>query len=207
MDAPRLFPKKATFSISAALSCCFVFMTGFAQAQAPSCPCTFKEAPWEAYGTKAACTTITRKGGTSCEIEFGGVSADPKVAEQVLGLKPSEYSAQVYEVLGTFLRYLKDNKREALADPKFLSTALPIFMRGAYLRRPINDDSISQAKSLDSAITTFLGKYSDQVSKVFLGNAPELKVTVNDANFTVGRGYVTVNHPFGFLITRYMPAE
>jgi hypothetical protein len=207
MDAPRLFPKISTFSISAALGWYFVFSIGFAQAQAPGCPCRFKEAPWEAYGTKAACTTITRKGGTSCEIEFGGVSADPKVAEQVLGLKPSEYSRQVYEVLGTFLRYLRDNNREALADPKFLSTALPIFMRGAYLRQPINNDGISQAKSLDSAIMAFLEKYSDQVSKVFLGGAPDLKVIVNDANFTVGRGYVTVNHPFGFLITRYMPAE
>src|SRR5438552_2137660 len=70
------------------------FAIGFAQAQVPGCPCTFKEAPWEAYGTKAACTTITRKSGTSCEIEFGGVSADPKIAAQVLGLDPSAYTRE-----------------------------------------------------------------------------------------------------------------
>jgi hypothetical protein len=207
MDVPRLFTKNAIFLISVTLGWYFIFFIGSAQAQAPGCPCTFKEAPWEAYGTKAACTTISRKGGTSCEIEFGGVSADPNVVEQVLGLKPTEYFPRVYEVLGAFLQYLRDNKREALADPKFLSTALPIFMRGAYLRRPVSDDRISQAKSMDSAIMAFSEKYSDQVSKVFLGSAPELKVTVNDANFRVGRGYVTVDHPFAFLFTRYMPAE
>jgi hypothetical protein len=198
---------KFAFSISAALGWYFAFALGSVGAQSSVCPCSFKDPQWEAYGTKAACTAIVRKGGTSCEIEFGGISTDPKVAAQVLGVNPSEYTNQLYEVLGQFLRYLRDNKREALADPKFLSVALPLFMRGAYLRRPLNDENISQAKSLDSTIVAFVGKYSDQVSKVFLGNAPDMKVSVNDAMFTVGRGYVIVNHPFGVVITRYMPPE
>src|SRR5207248_6549418 len=112
----------------------------------------------------AACTTITRKSGTSCEIEFGGVSADPKIAAQVIGLDQSAYTREVYEVLETFLQLLRDNKREAIAAPKLLSAALPIFMRGAYLRRPLNDDDIKQVRSLDKAITTFAGIYSEQVS-------------------------------------------
>jgi hypothetical protein len=201
------YHKIATFLVSAALVWYFASAIGFAQAQAPGCPCTFKEAPWEAYGTKAACTTITRKGGTSCEIEFGGVSADPKIAAQVLGLDPSAYTRDAYKILGQFLQYLMDNKREALAEPKFLSVALPIFMRGAYLRRSLGEVDYKQVRSLDSAIINFLDKYSDQVSKVFLGGAPEFSVTIEDANFTIGRGYITVKHPFGLLITRYMPAE
>ena len=182
-------------------------VAGFAQAQAPICTCTFKEPPWEAYGTNAACSTIVRKGGTSCEIEFGGLSADPRIAAQILGLSPSEYSRQVYEVLGTFLQYLRDNRRADLANPKFLSIALPIFMRGVYLRPPLSDEAISQAKSLDVAITSFTEKYSDQVSNVFLGKQPNLKANVNGANFFVGRGYLTVESSLGFLVTRYMPAE
>jgi hypothetical protein len=180
-----------------------------AEAQSGSiCPCSFKEPPWEAYGTKAACTAIVRKGGTSCEIEFGGISADPKVASQVLGVDPSEYTKQMYDLLGQFLQYLRDNKRDALADPKFLSAALPFFMRGAYLRRPLSDAGVGQARSLDASIVDFTGKYSDQISKIFLGNAPpDLKVEVRDAQFIVGRGTVTVYSPFGSLITRYMPAE
>ena len=147
------YHKIATFLVSAALGWYFAFAIGFAQAQAPGCPCTFKEAPWEAYGTKAACTTITRKGGTSCEIEFGGVSADPKIAAQVLGLDPSAYTKDAYEILGQFLRYLRDNKREALAEPKFLSIALPIFMRGAYLRRSLGDESCHRRGHGDSVVT------------------------------------------------------
>jgi hypothetical protein len=206
MVAPRLYQFLPT--ALAALGLYFAIVVGFAQAQSSICPCSFKEPPWEAYGTKAACTTIIRKGGTSCEVEFGGISTDQKTAAQVLGVNPAEYTGQVYEVLGAFLQYLRNNKREALADPKFLSVALPIFIRGAYLRRPLNDDDVRQARSLDSAIKAFLEKYSDQVSKIFLGNAPpDLKVTVNDANFVVGRGYLTVSHPIGFIVTRYMPAE
>jgi hypothetical protein len=172
-----------------------------------SCPCSFKDPPWEAYGTKAACTAIVRKGGTSCEIEFGGISADPKVAAQVLGVNPADYTRQMYDVLQQFLQYLRDNKRDALADPKFLATALPSFMRGAYFRHPLNDENISQARSLDAAIVTFLAKDAGQVSKVFLGGAPPFKDTFNGATFSVERGSLTVDHPFGVLITRYMPAE
>jgi hypothetical protein len=199
--------KIATFLVSAALVWYCAFASGFAQAQAPGCQCTFKEAPWEAHGTKAACTAITRKGGTSCEIEFGGVSTDPKIAAQVLGLDRSAYTRDAYKILGQYLQYLMDNKREAMADPKFLSVALPIFMRGAYLRRSLGEADYKQVRSLDSDIINFLDKNSDQVSKVFLGYAQEFSVTIEDANFTVGKGYITVKHPFGFLITRYMPAE
>ncbi|MGY3485443.1 hypothetical protein ACVW1C_003326 [Bradyrhizobium sp. USDA 4011] len=197
----------ATCLVSAAAGWYFLFDIGIALAQAPGCPCTFKEAPWEAYGTKAACTTITRKSGTSCEVEFGGLGADPKIAAQVLGLDPAVYTRNVYETVGLFLQYLKDNNREALANPKFLSTAVPMFMRGAYLRTPRGDFNLSQVQSLDSAIIIFSEKYSDLVSKVFLGGASEFSTTIGDANFTVGRGYITVKHPFGLLITRYMPAE
>jgi hypothetical protein len=199
--------KIVTILVLTTVSWYFAFAIGFAQAQAPGCSCTFKEAPWESYGTKAACTTITRKGGTSCEVEFGGLSADPKIAAQVLGLDPSAYTRNVYETLGLFLQYLRDNKREALADPKFLSTALPIFMRGAYLRTPHGELNLSQVRSLDSAIIIFADKYSDEVSKVFLGGAKDFSITIEDANFRVGRGYITVRHPFGLLVTRYMPEE
>ncbi|MDA9505440.1 hypothetical protein XI09_12285 [Bradyrhizobium sp. CCBAU 11386] len=183
----------------------FLFLVAPAQAQSPACSCTFKEAPWEAYGTKAACTTITRKGGTSCEIEFGGLSADPRIAS-ALGIDAADPS-KVYEVLETFLRLLRRNDRAALSQPRFLSEALPIFMRGAYLRPPHGELNAGQVRSLDKAVKIFADKYSDQVSKVFLGSTSEFSTTIDDASFTVGAGYIVVRHPFAVLVTRYLPQE
>ncbi|MDA9475058.1 hypothetical protein XI03_11215 [Bradyrhizobium sp. CCBAU 65884] len=191
-----------TLLISAVL---FSFAIASAQAQSPACSCTFKEAPWEAYGTKAACTTITRKGGTSCEIEFGGLSADPRIAS-ALGIDADDPS-KVYQVLETFLRLLRNNDRATLSQPRFLSEALPIFMRGAYLRPPHGDLNAGQVRSLDRAVKMFADKYSDQVSKVFLGSTSEFSTTIDEASFTVGPGYVVVRHPFAVLVTRYLPQE
>ena len=175
--------------------------------QGPICLCEFKEAPWEAYGTKAACSTFTRKGGTSCEIEFGGISADQKLIAEILRVNPTAYNAEAYNNLITFLQYLKEGRKLQLLDPKFISTALPTFMRGAYLRGPLDDNTIQQARSLDAAIKSFFEKYSDQVSSVFRGSSPEFSTEIGNATFTVGKGYIVVKHPAGILITRYIPPE
>jgi hypothetical protein len=195
-----------TFALIAALG--WQFSSGMAPARAQgSCPCKFKEAPWEAYGTKAACTTYTRKGGTSCEVEFGGVGADPRLVAQILAIDPSRYQTETYDLLSRFLQYLRDNKKEQLVEPQFLSAALLVFMRGAYLRGPLDGDALNQTKSLDAAVRNFLEKYSGQISKVFTGSDKEFSEPIGNANFTVGKGYIIIRHTAGLLTTRYIPAE
>ena len=90
------------FALLAALGWQFSSDVAPAWAQGPVCPCKFRESPWEAYGTKAACTTYTRKGGTSCEVEFGGVGADPRLVAQVLAIDPSRYQTDTYDLLSRF---------------------------------------------------------------------------------------------------------
>jgi hypothetical protein len=93
-----------------------------------------------------------------------------------------------------------------LAAPKFLDKALPLFMRGAYLRS-VDDSSLEEIKSLDNAISNFLKKSIDDISDTFLGRKAAFSAELNGARFQVGRGYITVDHPAGHLTTIYFPAE
>lgn len=193
----------ATFLISATLGWYFAFGVGFAEAQ-NDCRCRFSKPPWEAFAPNTACTIIMHPGKTTCEIDFGGLGADRKLISGVLGEDPASYRRRTFNVLSEYLQYLRDNKQDLLADPKFLSTALPQFMRGAYLRASMDD--IEQVKKLDSAITDFIRKYPDEISQALQGKR-ELSTKVGDAQFEVGKGYISVDHPAGRLITRYVPGE
>jgi len=125
------------------------------------------------------------------------------VIARALGVNPSAYEKETYDVLSRFLQYLRDNKRSDLTEPGFLSSTLMMFMRGAYLREPLDENT----RTLDLAVRGFFEKSSGDVSLVFQGKIPELSAKINDATFRVGRGYILVEHPAGLLITRYMPAE
>jgi hypothetical protein len=182
-----------------------------AVAEEKKCECNFADSKWEAFGSKALCTAYTRKSRTSCEIEFGGLSADKNMITDLLGLDQATYQREVYEVLATYIEYLAGNKLDQLANAKFLSRAMPIFMRGAYLRKPLDqrlpDGTLrtDYIRSLDRSIKDFFDKYSERVARVFLGKSDEFSTEVGGVKFHVGRGYLLLDLDDGHLYSRYMP--
>jgi hypothetical protein len=125
----------------------------------------------------------------------------------VVGGDPAEYQRDVLEVVRAFEQYVAGDKTAGLNTPGFLSKALIVLMRGAYLRGPQDDKEIQQTKLLDSAVRSFLEKYSGQVTDVFLGKSPPFPKEVADAKFQIGRGTVIVEHAAGTIATIYIPAE
>jgi len=199
---------RAGLSLLALASSLIVVSFGPALGQEKRCECKFADPKWQAFGTKAACTAFTGKGRTSCEIAFGGLGTDPNVVRNVLGVSPAEYQTQAIDVLRFYLELIEKNNRVGLADPKLIRTALPIFMRGAYLRSPEDGIDLADAKHLDSVISEFFDKYTLDVSQVFAGKKETFFAAVNETKFEVGRGYVLVDDPSsGRLVTVYMPAE
>ncbi|WFU32388.1 hypothetical protein QA635_38925 [Bradyrhizobium brasilense] len=177
-----------------------------AAAQVALCKCKFAKPPWEAFGTKAFCAAKMRPGLTTCEIAFAGFGADPKLVASVVGRDPVEYQQDVLDVLKAFEQYVAGNRAVGFT-PSFLSKALLVLMRGAYLRGPQDDKEIEQTKLLDAAIRGFLEKYSAQVTDVFLGKSPPFSTEVADAKLQIGRGTVNVEHAAGTIATIYIPAE
>ena len=114
-----------------------VFVSSHTSGAEKNCECDFSEAPWEAYGTKAACTTWTRESRRSCEIAFGGLGAEPDLVAQVLGRDPKEYLDDVYTTIQSYFAALQANDTKTLTSPEFVQHVLPIFMRGAFLREPV----------------------------------------------------------------------
>jgi hypothetical protein len=174
--------------------------------QEKRCECKFADPKWHAFGTKAACSAFLGKGRTSCEIAFGGLGTDLNVARNVLGVSPA-YQIQIIEVLRTYLELLGKNNRDALADPDFIRTTLPIFMRGAFLRGPQDATALAESKRLDSVIGEFFDRNAKDVSLVFLGKKGAFSTNVNETKFEVSRTYISVDDPAGYLITTYMPGE
>jgi hypothetical protein len=173
-------------------------------AEEKSCECKFSKSPWEAYGTKAACTAYTRKSGTSCEIAFAGLGADPNLIAKVLGQDPSQYFDRVYNLLQeSYLPALRANDTKRLTDPELLQSALPIFMRGAFLRD--SSGSVDEAAALNKLIEGFVDKSKGDIGKTFRGDANPFEQKIGDATFTVGKGWIVVEYHDTILITVYMP--
>jgi hypothetical protein len=187
-----------------------IFFTGFlvatpAIAQTKRCTCDFADSKWEAYGTKSVCATFMHKARTSCEVEFGGFGADPKVMS-TLGIDPAAYQAERVKALTTYFQSLQGRPQE-LFDPKFLQTILPIIMRGAYLR-PMNDVSPDGLKDLDSTVIGFFAdeKNATIIREVFLGGS-SYSTSYKAAKIEVKRGYVIVDHPVGRIVVIYVPQD
>jgi len=178
-----------------------------AMAQVPQCRCKFAKPPWEAFGTKAFCSAKMRPGLTTCEVAFAGFGADPKLVTSIVGRDPAEYQRDVLEVVKAFEQYVGGDKAAGLNSPVFLSKALLVLMRGAYLRGPQDDKEVQETKLLDFAVRRFFEKYSDQVTSVFLGKSPAFSTEVDNAKFEVGRGTIIVDHPAGAITTIYIPVE
>jgi hypothetical protein len=106
-----------------AMMCWLIGSASPSMAQIKICECKFRDSQWQAFGTKALCSAWMRPGRTSCVIDFGGIGADPKLVEEVLGIKQSIYKRETYNVVVTYLEHLRDNKIDEVIDPKFLSRA------------------------------------------------------------------------------------
>jgi hypothetical protein len=178
-----------------------------AGAQERKCECKFADPNWEAFGTKAGCSAYVRKARTSCEIEFGGISAEDQLVEDVLGINPQLYRKELYSLLSDYLVYLRDNKREQLARPEFLQRSLLIFMRGAYLRGSPDIREREQIKVLDATVRAILEKLAPQIAEVFLGRIGGFSTEINDAKVSIGRGFILIELPDRQLFTRYFAAE
>jgi hypothetical protein len=176
-------------------------------AQQRPCECYFKDTAYKAIGTKAACTAWMRRGKTFCEVEFAGVGTDTNLVATLFGREPASYSREVYDVLSVYAQYVRDGKRDDLVSPAFLRRALPIFMRGAYLRGNMEGRELGLIKDLDSRIGAFVEKFAPEISAVFLGNKSEFTTEIPPTKFHVGKGYILVEDPAGDLIQRYMSAE
>jgi hypothetical protein len=191
-----------------AILCVLVLIPTFepALAQQRPCECYFKDPAYKAIGTKAACTAWMGKGKTSCEIEFAGVGADTNLISTLIGRQPAAYRREVYDVLSVYAQYLRDGKRDDLLSSQFLQRALPIFMRGAYLRNS-QGRQLGEIKEMDSRIAAFVEKFAPLISDVFQGKNPGFSTEIPPTKFTVGRGYILVDDPAGDLIQLYMSAE
>lgn len=178
----------------------------FAQAKGQGCVCDFADPKWTARGTNAACSVLMHPGRTSCEIQFAGIGANPNLISKVLGRDPKAYRAETFEVINIYFQYLRDNRRDSLSDPKFLTRALPVFIRGAYLSEAtIDDTTLARTVALDKAIMQFIEKYSSDISNVFLNKQAPFRAEVDEARFQVGNGSILIDHPAGRLITIYIP--
>jgi hypothetical protein len=197
---PTIFcVKLAVFSV-----CLFIAP---ALAQTKRCTCDFAESKWEAYGTNAVCSTFMHKGRTSCEVDFGGYSADPNLLKK-LGIDPTSYNQKRIIALARYFEDVAKTDRRDLIDPKFLQTILPIIMRGAYLR-PMNDAPFEKIKDLDATIEAFFldEKNVLAVSEAFSSKGSGFSKEFNGAKFDVGWGIIRVDHPVGRLMLIYFSPE
>ena len=192
--------------------CILLFLfPSIANSKKIECQCEFSEKPWEAYGTNAACVTYSKKNRTSCEVEFAGLSYDKNLLENVLGFDSIKYRDLVFKVAGKYIEALRTDNKELLTDSEFIKTALPIFMRGAYLRKPTNqqiDKKWEQnLKNLDNAIISFFNNKANDIGSVFEGKKQLFETKYEGAYFIVGQGYVKVYFEDAVLNAIFIPGE
>lgn len=181
-------------------------MPASTSAQQAECVCQFKESPWEAIGTRAACAALMRPGNTSCVIEFGGLGADPGLVKEIIGADPEEYREKVFENLRIYLEALRKKDIETLTDPRFIREAVPIFVRGSMLRtRKDLDDVINQIRQMDLVIVSFFEKFSDKVSEVFKREADPYTAKFQEATFSISERSVNVEYKGTRVVVVFMP--
>lgn len=174
---------------------------GLAHAGDVMCECQFKDKTPKAYGTKAACTAVTNTGRTVCNISFGGMGAEPHLVRQVLNQDPGQYDARARGLLIEYLKRMSD--RQALAERAFLEAALPVFMRGAYLRA---DNGIDDLKGMNDAVEKFVKKNIEKIAAAFLGGS-EYKDEIAGVTFFVSRNTVSAAQNGTYVYTVFMPLE
>jgi hypothetical protein len=172
------------------------------------CACHFKDPAWEAYGTKAACATAMHKSETSCDVEFGGLDANPKLIAKIVNPDTAAYFAQVYAVLQLYLEALQKRDIQTLTSPDLLNRALPIFLRGASMQGSADDSAfVTDASNLDRAFVEFVSKYSEAIGKTFRGEIEPFTQVIADIPFNVGKGWISIHYKQETLMTQYLPEQ
>ena len=157
-------------AINPAIIIAFLFAWGFLSPSVGStqegCKCKFDTTDYTATGTRAACTSIT-KGGKNCEVRFGATESNQKIIQQVIGVDYESYRNFGFKYTFEYLRALQDRNLERIITPSFIATGIPLFLRSAYLGTPEPYLPIKDLRALDQAVSSYFGKYFDEVSKVF----------------------------------------
>lgn len=185
--------------------------------QVKRCQCEFADPQWQAYGTKSPCSIWMDEGRKSCEIEFGGLGADPDMIAKILGREPSEYYAEVSEIVRAYLE-LRGKRDLALTSPEFIQKALPALMRGAFLRGIPAEEPMEDWKNLNAAIETYFKEFSVETSEIFRGSkdpmdrrSEDFEIPIPGVLFHTETGVVVVElkgkKVSGTLVTVFSPQE
>lgn len=213
-NVSRAFSAQALFSLLVGFFIAVSLPTPV-HAQVKRCQCEFADPQWQAYGTKSACSIWMDEGKKSCEIEFGGFGADPDMITEILGREPLEYYAEVSDIVRTYLE-LRDKQDPALTSPEFIRKALPVFMRGAFLRGSPAEEPMQDWRNLNAAIIAHFEKFSVETSKVFRGSEGPMdhkseEFGIPGVLFHTERGVVVVElkgeKVSGTLVTVFLPQE
>lgn len=169
--------------------------------QERGCHCNFAEPPWEAHGTKAACTAWMNVGREECEIAFGGFGADETLISDVLGRNPEEYNEEVFDIMERYISFLRRGDEKSISQPEFLIDAIPLFARAAYLRQgPAKIYGYDELKALDATIIDLLNRDIILISEALMQKRNSYKYTVDEKSFVAEYGMFTITSNTGSLV-------
>lgn len=156
------------------------------------CKCRFTTPEYTAVGTKAACVALMDPGGKSCVIEFSGTGANRELVEQLTGISREQYARIQSDVSFAYAKAFVSNDFSEIRSPKFITMAVPVLARGAYLREQISDSKYGDIKAIDSALENFSKENAEQISQIFLSESEILNTEYGKFQFSVGNGYVNI---------------
>ena len=125
----------------------------------------------------------------------------------VPGLPYRGFKREGYDVSIMYLRALRNNELRSLNTPRFLSRAIPLFLRSAYLgtRRPYLP--IGQLRELDANLLRFFKRNIDRVHRVFNNRDRPFTTKFGRTLIMVRRGYVIVRHGDLRIISIIFPED
>jgi hypothetical protein len=162
------------------------------------CRCDFDSKDYSAYGTRAACTTHTVN-KKSCKVAFGGMQYAPPRTAQDFPL-----DAEGLKITSEYLAALTAGRRELLTDPGFVSRAMYVFMRAAYLRRT-DEFGETDLKALDEIVASFAQEKGPLMASVFSGKTQPQKGSWREAKYVIEKTGVIFEFGKSRLVTVYLP--
>jgi hypothetical protein len=149
------------------------------------------------------------QGGKECEVGFGALGAELNAVKQV---DPKGVEAYQHTAIASTVSYLNklDKNPKELTDPEYLSVALPLFLRSAYLRGngKLDDDLIE----LDHIINAYFSvENCKEVSAMFSKGESASKELFKDsykgATVLISNRSVTVMYKGRQVTTVFMPPK
>lgn len=158
------------------------------------CRCAFDTSSYSAFGSRGACTAITR-GGRRCEVRFGAVSYNADLVNRVIsGVNFNDFRSSGFRITGIYLNALSNRNLQSINNVEYLATAIPYFLRSAYLGTLEPITNIDRLRYLDTKIVSFFEKNIRMVTSIFRGQSRPVDGRKNgDVVFDIGRGYVVVH--------------